>query len=201
MDDYDSDISSGCMLYPVFCTSDIKPDILDDLIINSRKGLKAIQGEDSAAFYFLDSNPGVPIVSGSHLPMKAFHSSWIGKSLDEVYSHYKTEHSGQNNGFCDHTFAILDEESVAKKTMLLATDKEGSLVTLRSDFYSSLHELVPVEMGTAAVQNWKKYEVITREIEERKEEEYRASIYARKEKGEPLRDIEKKAIGEQLEEM
>ncbi|MCJ1291004.1 hypothetical protein MMC34_002546 [Xylographa carneopallida] len=195
MDDYDSNISSGCMLYPVFYTADIKADILDNLITNSRKGLLAILGGDSAALYFLDSKPGVPINAGCHRPMKAFHSSWIGKSLSQIYRHFKADYNGINNEFCNHTFAILDEETAANGTMLLVTDRGGSLVTQRSDFYCSLHELVPMEMVTRAVETWKKHEVVTREMVDRESEDYRAAACLKQEKEEPLNKIERKIIG------
>ena len=166
--------------------------MLDELIKDSRDALKAIRGANSSALYFWGSNEGVPITSSSHIPMKAFRSEWFGKSIDEIHDYFKKVFCGENNGFCDHTFAILDDESLKILTLLLASDKEGPLITARSDFWSSLHAMVPVEMGRRSMSQNKDQGVQTRERTIKVAEEYHRMVQG---KGEPLKDIEKLITG------
>lgn len=237
MDDYNSDISNGCMLYPVFCTVPIDESVrfplssqshippakptpcppspkqslphLNSLITSSRLGLADISGGDSAALYFVDSHTGTPITRGSHKPMSVFKSSWVGKSVEDVYAYYREVFSGKNNGLSDHCFVVVDGETFGeggegkgKGTVVLASDVDGNgegggLVTFRADFWSVLYQLVPIEMGTVKAGEVKgrvegKGGVFRREVAEGDSREYEEGIEGKKERGEPLNEIERK---------
>ena len=49
---------------------------------------------------------------------------------------------------------MLDEQTKQDgKTLLQCSDMDGELKTVRSDFYTSLFNMVPMEMGTVGIED------------------------------------------------
>lgn len=168
---------------------------------------------------------GVYVKSGSHVPMQPFPEGypWAGISPSEIYHHFRDAYQGSDNGISDHGFAVLDEETVKNGTLLLCSDtaiasgaksdeeeeekeeekEEEEIVTVRADAYMSLVALVSNEAGTKPLKEYQaekrkagsKGFVLTEERDKREMEEYKASVQAKKDRGEPLREIEKKITG------
>ena len=151
---------------------------------------------------------------------------WAGKSLSEIYEYNKECHQGVNDWWSDHNFAVVDERTMRDGTLLLCSDstpplQDGSsvvrqggnedeavpaaLATLRSDGYSSLHSMVPDEMGTKPLRDYERVSpngrphkgefVMTEQYIMYDLQEYLASVQAKRAKGEPLQDAEKRLTG------
>ena len=169
--------------------------ILDDIILDSRRGLAHIdKGAKSSALLFLNSLPPETIIeSGSHVPMQPFPGyPWAGRSLDEIYEYFK-EIIG--DGFAEHNFAVVDKRTLEDGTVLLCSDSDGSLAKVRADGYSSLHTMVPDEMGTKPLRDYGSNFVVTEEYIMADDLEYLAGVQAKVARGEALKDIEKRLTG------
>ena len=136
--------------------------------MESRKGLETIGG--AGALYIIETNQ-LSVEHGSRPPMKAFNSPYFGNSLEDVYGSYQRCVVPQDY-FTKCSFAVLDEKTASEKTVLLASDNDGSLQTLRSDFWSSLKNLVSFEMQTLTVKEAGAGAngIITRRFEEEQKE-------------------------------
>ncbi|KAL9120725.1 MAG: hypothetical protein Q9187_002723 [Circinaria calcarea] len=116
--------------------------------MESRKGLAAIGG--AGALFIMQSNY-IVARHGSRPPIQPFESPCLGRTVEDIYGSFKRGVVPQDY-FTEHTFAIVDDETASTKTILVASDADGSLQTVRSDFWSSLHAMVPFEMKTITVQ-------------------------------------------------
>ena len=116
--------------------------------MESRKGLAAIGG--AGALFIMQSNH-IVARHGSRPPIQPFESPCLGNSVEDIYGSFKRGVVPQEY-FTEHTFAVVDDQTASDKTILVASDAEGSLQTVRTDFWSSLHAMVPFEMKTITVQ-------------------------------------------------
>ncbi|EFR01030.1 hypothetical protein MGYG_04033 [Nannizzia gypsea CBS 118893] len=103
----------GAGLYPVFCTANIPPEILDRFIYEAYAGMLDVLGEID------EVGPGAPcilettdldsITHGSRLPMKQFKSPFLGWTEGQVRE-WMVKHEHPN--FASSTFTILDQNTI-----------------------------------------------------------------------------------------
>lgn len=146
---------------------------------------------------------------------------WAGKPVSEMYAFFKENIQGLKDGISDHNFAVVDERTLKDGTLLLCSDSTppadttaerqdeagadvpAALATQRADGYCSLHTMVPDEMGTKPLRDYEAYHkkgrkgefVLTEQYIMFDDEQYLAGVQAKRARGEPLREPEKRLTG------
>jgi len=128
--------------------------ILDEFIDESYQGCLKLGAGDSVggAPCILQSKDLDEVAHGSRKPMQAFESPFLGMSKEEVRDFF-VENVVPHSAFTSLTFAIMDEDTVSKKTCVVAVnDQASNLKSLRADFYASMFNMVPLEMVTISIE-------------------------------------------------
>ena len=90
------------------------------------------------------------VAHGSRKPMEAFESPFLGMSKEEVRRFF-VEKVVPHPAFTSLTFAIMDEDTVERKSCVVAVDSEP-LKYIRTDFFASLYNMIPLEMVTISIE-------------------------------------------------
>ena len=84
--------------------------------------------------------------------MQAFESPFLGMTKEQVRDFF-AEKVTPHPAFVFGTFAIMDEDTVSKKTCIVAVNSKP-LKYIRTDFFASMFNMVPLEMATVSI--WRK---------------------------------------------
>ncbi|KFY74282.1 hypothetical protein V499_05687 [Pseudogymnoascus sp. VKM F-103] len=126
--------------------------ILDELLVESRKGTCAMLGDDEGipgdCICILDTMDLNSAEHGSRAPMQPFESPFIGWTDDECRS-WINEH--RHPYFAEYNFIVLDEDTVKNKTCRVGytyvNEPMGDKM-LTTDFFTCMHNMPAIDVGT-----------------------------------------------------
>lgn len=126
--------------------------ILDEFVDESYQGCLKLGAGDSVggAPCILASKDLDAVAHGSRKPMQAFESPFVGMSKEEVRDFF-VKNVAPHSAFTSYAFAIMDEDSAEKKTCVVAVD-DKPLKWIRTDFFASMYNMVPLEMATMSIE-------------------------------------------------
>ncbi|MCJ1249340.1 hypothetical protein MMC30_006563 [Trapelia coarctata] len=145
-------VKDHCLMFPIFCTANIPPNILDEFLDQSYQGCLKLGAGDSVggAPCILTSKDLASVTHGSRTPTQPFSSPFLDMSVEEVRKFF-AENVVPHSAFTSSVFAVMDAATVAKKTCVVAVD-DGELKVIRTDFYAAMWNMVPLEMATMSIE-------------------------------------------------
>lgn len=82
--------------------------------------------------------------------MQAFESPFLGMSKEDVQDFFVKD-VAPHKAFTSGTFAIMDRDSAKEKTCLVVVNDEP-LKSMRTDFFASMYNMIPLEMVTISIE-------------------------------------------------
>ncbi|KFX88730.1 hypothetical protein V490_07445 [Pseudogymnoascus sp. VKM F-3557] len=144
-------VENYATMIPAFVTAPVPLKILDELIEESKNGLRGLidddEGNTGYHLCILDTMDLNSVEHGSRTPVQPFESPFIGWTDDECRS-WMNEH--RHPYFATYTFVVLDKDTVKNKTIrigyLFVDEPQGDQMMVH-DFYTSMHSMPALEIG------------------------------------------------------
>ncbi|KAK2758746.1 hypothetical protein FQN54_003436 [Arachnomyces sp. PD_36] len=149
-------VSECAGMFPVFCTANIPPNILDDFIDQAYEGFADCVNDPGPSHIcpcILQTKDLDSIAHGSRKPMPKFESPFLNYTDDEIREWFKENICGRSHpDFAQSTFTILDQDTVEKGVCRMGyvdgLDPDEDLRMIRTDPYVDLYIRPAIEECT-----------------------------------------------------